>query len=199
MQSLRTISILAGLLLLAGSSPLANADSYVPPTPSTSSSPTGASLVRILPSVREEKSDKWGKATVIVYRLNSENQSYREISRFALEQQPREILINDEGTRIVTFDGYFGMGRGDRVIAVMDGSGKDLKTWKLTDIYSEARIDRMSRSVSSTYWRGKVSISPDDSVWIMPPDPRDPFQGHTTEKLPNLKLDLKQLILENAP
>jgi len=197
MQPRRTLRILAGLLLLVGSSPSANADSYAPPTPHTKSSPTGTFLVRTLPPVPGGKSDKRPTTTAIVYRLNLENQSYREISRFELERYPAEILINDAGTRIVTFDSYPGMGHGDRAIAVMDGSGKDLKTWKLTDIHPQARIDQMDRTVSSIFWRGRVSISPDDSVFIPPPTtPDDPFRA--TDKLPNLKLDLKRLTLENA-
>jgi hypothetical protein len=130
--------------------------------------------------------------TAIVYRLNPENQSYREISRFELDQQPGQILINDKGTRIVTFDGYFGMGYGDRVIAVMDGSGKDLKTWKLTDIYSQERIDRMTMTTSNIIWRSDVFMSRDDSVWITPPG----AQFQSKDQLPNLKLDLKHLKLE---
>lgn len=124
--------------------------------------------------------------TVIIYRLDAENQSYAEVSRFQTSDAPREFLINDSGTRIVSLDGY-----ANRVLAVMDGSGKDLKTWKLTDLHRPEVIKGMAETTSSTIWRGRARMELDgDFARIFPPS--DPLVKSATE-VPMLMVNLQNL------
>src|SRR5215217_327598 len=95
--------LVAVLLLLVA--PLAFADSWAPATPRTAASPKGEHLLRSIPPKRlDEKGGQWSKMLLIVYRLDTASQDYRETCRFTVEDNPIEFFINDAGDRIVTMD-----------------------------------------------------------------------------------------------
>lgn len=96
---------------------------------------------------------------LIVYRLDTASQDYRETCRFTVEDYPIEFFINDAGDRIVTMDQWFGIGQGPSVVSVRDGKGRELKKWALKDFYDRKKIGQLSESTASVYWRG-------DAAWM---------------------------------
>ena len=185
---MKTHFAIAVLFLL---SQFLSADSWAPPTPFTVSSPEGKYLLRAIPPqhVKEEGGNR-SKMLFIVYQLDHESQDYRETNRFNVEGHPIQIMINDQGDRIVTLDQYFGIGRGSRVVAVYDSKGRELKTWALEDFYDKEKVKELPKSTSSVHWRGEVSwMHGQQEVWISKAESR---AGKDVE-FDNYVLDVKSL------
>ena len=185
MKSLLAIALLLVLPLTAF------ADSWMPQTPQTVSSPQGEFLLRTIPPKRlDDQGKNWSKMLFIVYQLDQASQDYREMRRFNVEGRPIEFLINDRGDRIVTLDQYFGIGQGPRVVVVYDGKGKELKKWALKDFYDKKKIKDLTETTASVYWRGDAGwLSDQKGVWLSKPS----LPSENKSDFDDYLLDVRQL------
>ena len=81
----------------------------------------------------------------------------REVS-FVNVMAPAEALISNSGDYIVTLDNWGSIGYGDDILVIYDQKGELVRRFSLKDFYSEQEIKNLNRSVSSIYWRGKVTF-----------------------------------------
>jgi len=62
--------------------------------------------------------------------------------------RPCSVVIPDDGSFLVTFDDYMGVGTSENTVVVYDASGRMRKKWTLNDILSEAEIEKLPHSIS---------------------------------------------------
>jgi len=89
---------------------------------------------------------------------------YRQIWRKPLVNDiaPVTALVSDRDGRFVTFDNWLYMGDGDDTIAIYDGRGRLTRKFALADVMSQEELDKLTRSVSSTWWRGDYKLTSTD-------------------------------------
>ena len=80
------------------------------------------------------------------------------------EVSPVSAIVSDRDGSFVTFDNWYGMGKGDDVIVIYTGEGEMLKKFALTDIMSQNEYDHLLRTVSSIMWSGKHELDYDQKV-----------------------------------
>jgi Gram-negative bacterial TonB protein C-terminal len=75
------------------------------------------------------------------------------------EVAPVSALISDNGDYVITFDNWHGVGYGDNVVAIYDGSsGKLIKKMGLDGFLTESDIYNLPASTSSIQWHGTHQI-----------------------------------------
>lgn len=142
---MKTGVICISALLLAACS--CRADSKPPPTEAIGYSADGRFIVRLASKVQ-------------VFTLDKEEKSYRLVSEFATDSgsAPLKALISDDGSYVVTLDG-FGMGRGNDVVVAYKRDGTKLKSWRLDEILTKEDFAAVPSSVSSDWWRQEALIA----------------------------------------
>jgi hypothetical protein len=107
--------------------------------------------------------------------------------------RPCGVVSPDDGSFLVTFDDYMGIGTSENTVVVYDASGRMLKKWALNDILSEAEIEELPHSTMSIHWRGDVGVmrSRQHEVYISAPEsPHD-----KTRNFKGFMLDVKALTI----
>ena len=174
---MKTGVIFISALLLAVSS--CRADSKPPAMEAIGYSINGRFIVRLASKVQ-------------VFMLDDEEKNYRLVSEFASDSggAPLKALISDDGSYVVTLDG-FGMGRGNDVVVAYKRDGTKLKSWRLDEILTKEDFAAVPRSVSSDWWRQEalIAYSPPQLIVTGPND-----QIATTKKRYWYQLDLTTLI-----
>lgn len=159
---------------------MAVANSVLVPTSRVFSSPRGDRLVRAQAVKAADKTSSVRYTTRIVvfsYReLGNGDSEYKRTASFLVSGLPSLILVNDEGTKIVTIDQLHGQSYGE-VAAVYDNTGNKLAGWTLKDIFmieGQSGLDRLMefrREAYSTAWRGDVRLGDAQrQLWVSPPD-----------------------------
>jgi hypothetical protein len=152
----RRLAALLALALLGGGG--AAADDWPGPRAFTEFSESGRYFVRLLPG--ESLGDTVGfagartgrYATALLYALQPDR-GYRLQHEITLVNPvlPVKALVADDG-HVVTFDNWHNIGFG-KVVAIYAPTGRLVRSWELTDLYSKDKIESIRQSVSSRYWR----------------------------------------------
>jgi len=152
---MKTLPFLAVLFALTA---CGRADTPAPPHIEVVASPDGGDLVRIVPSRQD---GDMAKAEVM--RFDGVTGSYTKTAAFALRNpiEPARTVITNGGGFIVTFDDWGQIGRTRNVVVVYRGDGQFVRAWSLHDIFPAEEIEEFVRSVSSTWWRGEVTLMSD--------------------------------------
>ena len=75
------------------------------------------------------------------------------------EVSPVTALVSNNGDYVITFDNWHGVGYGDNVVAIYNGStGRLIKKLGLSDFLTESDIYNLPASTSSIHWRGTHQI-----------------------------------------
>lgn len=134
------------------------ADSWAPAQISAVASPKGEVIVRILPGtnlgdVYGFAGEQNGKAATAVYYRLDKAANYVKYQEAALMNPiaPVFAAVSDDG-ELITLDNWHNMGIGKAVV-IYQPDGKVLRTYDLTEIYTEAELEKLQRSVSSIWWR----------------------------------------------
>ena len=145
------------LTLAAGGAP-AWADSWPGPTVFTVFGASGRHFVRFVPgesvgdTVGFAGSPRGRYATALQYALQPDR-SYRLLHEVTLVNpvSPLNALVADDG-HFVTLDNWHNVGFG-KVVAIYAPSGKLVRGYELTDLYSSEKLEKIPHSISSRYWR----------------------------------------------
>ena len=143
-----------GLLFFFAFAPVASADSWLPPKPTTYTSESGDASLTVTPASRTQLF-----CTAQLF-LNSTSLAPKLVwaQPLANPVAPMDALVSAEGKRVITFDNYGNLGFGQEVVVIYDEKGNLLKQYSLEDFLSTEEIQQVPRTVSSRWWRGKASI-----------------------------------------
>lgn len=87
--------------------------------------------------------------------------------RLVNDVSPVSALVADDGRYVVTFDNWHSKGFGDNVVVIYRADGTVVRSLKLADIVPADYVRILPRSVSSLWWSGKHSLSPDGRSVIL--------------------------------
>lgn len=173
------------------------ADSWMPPAPSIHVSEDAGLMVRVEPGGENPDGTNRDRAHCRFYRYSEEKKGYEFWREHDLvnDVRPCDVVIPDDGSFLVTFDDYFGIGTSANTVVVYNSEGRMLKRWALDDIISDAETKELPSSVSSIHWRGDVGMVMDSEheVCILPPESRSNFDKH--RKFKGFILDVKNLTI----
>jgi hypothetical protein len=97
---------------------------------------------------------------------------------------PVSALVSDDARHLVTFDNWHSVGLGDNVVVIYDDAGKVVRSLRLGEILPATYIKALPTSVSSLWWGGKHSLSPDGRqvllAVVVPDDDRSPGDKRAT-------------------
>ncbi len=150
-------ALLASLLLSVILVAPAHADSWLPANIQARASVNGNFVIRIIPGKSMDDvysgsgMPKTVHATAEWYRFNGT--SYEKARTVTLPNpiSPVDIELTDRGV-LVTIDNWHNLGTGN-VLAIYTPSGKVVRKFKLSDLYSHNDIARLPHSTSSIQWR----------------------------------------------
>lgn len=95
------------------------------------------------------------------------------------EVSPVSALVSDDGNYVITFDNWHGVGYGDNVVTIYNGTtGKLVKKLGLSDFLTESDIYNLPASVSSMHWHGTHHIDYEKKQLILKvvkPSKKDEF------------------------
>jgi hypothetical protein len=173
------------------------ADSWMPPAPKAYLSDNSEVVVRVDPGSRNTDGSTAKTAHCRFFRYSEEKKTFEFWREHDLvnDTLPCDVLIPNDGSFLVTFDDYFGIGTSENTVVIYDTSGRMLKKWALHDILSDAEIQELPSSVSSIHWRGDVGvmISSQHEVYISPPE--TPSKFYKDRHFKGFMLDTKALTI----
>jgi hypothetical protein len=128
------------------------ADSWSPPEPIASASPSGRYVLRVIPSDTQAKSPP----VAVVFELSRDGGSFTKKGEFQLvnKRAPVEACISDSG-EVYTFDDWGRMGY-DHAAVWYSADGKKKAEFSLAQLFPAkvlAAIEKDHRTVSSVHWR----------------------------------------------
>jgi len=146
---MKALAIIAFALLFS----TVRADSWSPPEPKASSSPSGRYVVRVTPGDWKTKK----KPVAIVFELSRDGASYEKRREFPLlnAESPVDICIS-EAAEVFTFDDWGRMGY-SFVVVWYSEEGQKKKEFTLEELFPPkplAEIKEEHSSKSSIHWRG---------------------------------------------
>ncbi|MGQ0588716.1 MAG: hypothetical protein ACT4N8_04175 [Sphingosinicella sp.] len=71
---------------------------------------------------------------------------------------PAEVLVANGGQRVVTFDNWHSVGHGENVIVIYNGTGRPIRSLRLTDVLPDYYLDALPHTASSLLWGGEHRI-----------------------------------------
>ncbi len=173
------------------------ADSWGPPTPSVHVSENAGLIARVEPGSTNPDGSGAKSAHCRFYRYSEEKKMYEFWREHDLVNgaRPCSVVIPDDGSFLVTFDDYMGVGTSENTVVVYDASGRILKKWALNDILSDAEIKELPSSTMSIHWRGDVGVmtSRQHEVYISPPE--SPHKFYNNRNFKGFMLDVKALTI----
>ena len=147
--------------------PAAHADSWLPPKPSaTYESAAGDARFTVTTSGRTDSLVAC-RGTLLV---KSDNNQWRQLWDKPLQNplSPVSAVVADGGWRVITFDNYYSAGYGDESIVFYSETGDLIRKYSLEVLLSKEELDRVPRSVSSRWWRGRIRL--DEALGILTVD-----------------------------
>lgn len=189
-------------VLLISALPLsAIADSWSPPQSHAHVSGNAGIVVRIDPGFSNSDGSDAKPAHCRFYRYSEDKKSYDIWREHGLVNTtlPGKVVVPDDGSFLVTFDDYMGVGTSENTVVVYDSTGRMVKRWALKDIFSEAEINELPHSTMSIHWRGSVGVmrTSQHMVYISPTESH--FQRDKTKKFKGFMLDVKSLTISEDP
>lgn len=177
------------------------ADSWLPPKSFARVSENAGIIVRIDPGYSNPDDSGVKPAHCRLFRYSEEKKMYEFWREHALVNHtlPGSIVVPDDGSFLVTFDDYMGVGTSENTVVVYDSTGRMLKRWALKDIFSEAEIEGLPHSTMSIHWRGSVGVMlmTQHEVYISPAESH--FQRDKAKKFKGFMLDVKTLTIREDP
>jgi len=138
---------------------IVHADSWLPPKPSATyeSAAQDARFV-VTASARPEalltcSGEMYAKIT------DGPTTNWTRVWNAPLQNCPVTAVVANGGWRAVTFDSWYSAGFGDEVIVFYDEKGTLLKKHSLESLLSEEELKKVPRSISSRWWRAKISLN----------------------------------------
>ena len=186
-------------------STIARADQWLPATPQTFTSSAGTFRLTVFPREiagplpyfedKVEQKDKPGQRASGQRACEATleeliNGRYLPLWRKPLvnDVSPVTALVSDRDGSFVTFDNWHSMGWGDDAVVVYDGDGSVTRKLSLNDLFTQAEIDRMPRSVSSIRWHASRRIDDEEGVVIIRTIKSERFNTRTGESTPDYGL-----------
>lgn len=163
------------------------------PTPEVYTSHRGRFIVRIEPGKYVKNPTTSSHTTARVFEFNSHAHAYEPRATFKLENEilPRNVLITEDGSRIVAVDDWFNQDYKKPVIVVYDASGIVLKRFRINDLLSLEEADEIKPPKGKLYWLPwtiDVNLKLNSNeIFIM----RDRIAMGPGKKHDNLFIDLK--------
>jgi hypothetical protein len=184
---------------LIGSVALCLADSWPPPAPFVKASENGNIVVRVDPGFSKAGDDSRMSSHCRFYRYVERTKLYELWKEFDLVNRtlPETVVVPNDGSFLVTFDDYMGVGTTGNMIVVYDSSGRVRKRWSLKDVFTEGEIADLPRSTMSIHWRSDVGVmsTTQNEVYIAPPGPL----WDKERKCKGFMLDVTTLIIREDP
>lgn len=145
------------LVIFSASFNAAIADSWKSATVKAVVSENGTTIVRVIPGA--SIGDTYGFAGAAKGKFASAQWFRFRENRYEPYQTmqlinpvaPINVAVANDGT-VITLDNWHNVGYGD-VVAIYAPNGKLRKKYRLDDLYTEAVIKKIKRSVSSIWWR----------------------------------------------
>ena len=156
----RLLSCSLLLFVLVALTPVAQADSWLPPKPSTSyfSQSQDTQFVVTFSAPKDNPSLCFG----ILYKKNPDPKGPDWLNVWEKPMAdgvpPVVVLVANSGWRVITFDRWYSVGYGENVIVFYDEKGSVLKKYSLESLLTESELSQLPCSVSSRWWRNKVAI-----------------------------------------
>ncbi|MBA2733811.1 MAG: hypothetical protein H0U54_13070 [Acidobacteria bacterium] len=110
--------------------------------------------------------------------------------RLVNEVAPVSALVSNDGDYVITFDNWFGKGRGDDVIVIYGAQGRLIKKYALEDILSADEIKAVPRTTSSRHWGGQHYIDETNKRLILKVVSNREMPQSSGAMLRELKIDL---------
>lgn len=182
-RALASVLFLGGLLLPA----VTQADSWFPPQVRTTDSANGQFRVTVVPRpidgalpyfsdkvdgiepAGQTRGEAQRSPMARVERLLGSGE-WQQVWQMPLvnDVAPVEVLLADDGSRLVTFDNWHSMGYGDDAVVIYDERGDLLRKLSLEQMLPAAYIQHLPRSVSSMQWRGEPALVEDGRMLEIP-------------------------------
>ena len=145
------------LIAVLGFDGVARADSWPNATVKAYASENGEVVARIIPgssisdTVGFAGAPKGSYATAMLFRFRDDQYALLRTIELANPVAPLQAAVANDGT-LATLDNWHNVGYGF-VVVIYGPDGSLRKRHRLADLYTAAQLDRMSRSVSSIWWR----------------------------------------------
>ncbi|HWM90938.1 MAG TPA: hypothetical protein VN493_09240 [Thermoanaerobaculia bacterium] len=205
------LAVFVSLLLMAALRPApAIADTWMLPTQTQYYSPDKSFYLDVTPKRLESQlkyfedqvsgkenagaaeDEQATQARGALYARGSDGK-YSRKSEFPLLNKvaPADALVSDRGDYFVTFDNWHNVGYGDQVVVIYRADGSVVRKLSLSDFLTEADIEKLSRTVSSIWWREDAFIDEAKRELVLPIRMRqeDPHQQMTPAR-PKVRIDL---------
>ena len=155
------------LLALSALCTSAGADRWPPPKETAVYSRSKEYLVRVIPGKRTGRADassvvpEGEHARAKIFR-RTKGGAYMLSGEMTLVNPvaPVDCFVSDNGS-LVTLDNWYAEGHG-KIIAFYSPGGKLVRSYELTDLFSEKEMAQFSRSISSIRWRKRNAYIKDD-------------------------------------
>jgi hypothetical protein len=159
---------LAMLVLVALSS--ANADTCSLASNTAITSYDGNIVVRVQPGSPDTPARARAECIATLTKWSEQDQSYHFLRRVTLRnpERPLTAVITDDARFLVTFDDWCRMGETENAIVIYDLEQGTSHAYALKDFLSASYRETLSRSMSSTEWRGDPIVSEGNHVIYVP-------------------------------
>ena len=146
-------AFVASIALLATSPALA--DSFAPPSIQEARSASGEVVATIIPAMLScaQGEDDCKPAARAV--MEFDRGGWRGPSRTVLLRNPEapgQVLVSDDGTRLLTVNDYASAGHGDNVLVLYGEQGEVIAHYGLADFLPEDYLNGLPRTASSIRW-----------------------------------------------
>jgi len=139
-------------------SPVAQADSWMPLKPSVTYESAAQDARFVVTSAARPDGSLFSSGALFIKKANSSADEWIKLWDAPLQNHPVTALVANGGWRAITFDSWYSAGFGEEVLVFYDEKGSLLKKYSLESLLTETELSRVPRSVSSRWWRAKLSI-----------------------------------------
>lgn len=103
---------------------------------------------------------------------------------------PVNALTTKSGRYVVTFDNWYGTGRGNHVVVIYGPDGSMIRSLGLEDFLPADYIKALPRSISSVEWSGRHRISADEKNLILKVIMPAEFGARGPDRFVDVRIDL---------